>query len=271
MTFAKGRSLYVAFGGRQVAVHSDLPEILSHVSRSFRAMLVDRPTEVVGHLEILKDGEAYYLKGSAHTSAREGSWVSIIASLNYEVAAHLIRARSDLLWLHAGASAPRDRAVLFPGQSGRGKSTVVSNLGARGWTYLSDDIIPLDLITGRVSSFPRTPTPRINKARGTSPGCPPELDKVEVHVESKQICRSDISVVAIVFPNYDRDSQGALIPCAPALAALKLLDNSLNFADHRHAAIASVCNLVRRVPSFNLQYSDGSHAADLVTRASASW
>lgn len=53
-----------------------------------------------------------------------------------------------LLPLHAGAVASGGSCVAFAGRSGTGKSTLTSGLLQRGFTFVTDDICPIDVAAG---------------------------------------------------------------------------------------------------------------------------
>lgn len=57
--------------------------------------------------------------------------------------------------LHAAAVARDDRVVLLAGESGAGKTTLTLALLDAGWTYLSDDLAPVEIATGLVHPFPK--------------------------------------------------------------------------------------------------------------------
>ncbi len=65
-----------------------------------------------------------------------------------------VAARTRRVVLHAGAVVHRGRAVLLPGRSFCGKSTLVHALAAAGATYYSDDVAPIDG-RGRVCAVPK--------------------------------------------------------------------------------------------------------------------
>ncbi len=65
----------------------------------------------------------------------------------------------QLVFVHAGAVAWGDRAILLPGRSQSGKTRLVAALVAAGAAYLSDEFAPLDG-DGRVHPFPKPLTIR---------------------------------------------------------------------------------------------------------------
>jgi hypothetical protein len=260
------QTLHIAFDVHQVTVHSNAPEVLAGLKRSFQEMLATDSNGTVGQLEVWRKNGAYQLRGNKETWLKDGSLADVLRCLRYEVALHLIQARPDLLWLHAGAVAYQGSAVIISGLSGRGKSTLVTSLCTHGWTYLSDDIIPLDPTSDKILPFPQTPMIREDVGR-TVPRCLlRELRKTEVILKPEMVCRETVPVGALIFPNYDPRSPIGLLSCSPATATLGLLENSLNFVNHRESAVHYLCKLMKRIPAFRLPFNNGDFAAELVTR-----
>ena len=164
------QTLHVGFGGSKVAVYSDAPEVLAGLKRIFREMLESEPTRTVGRLEVQRRDGNYNVSGITEACIEYGSLADTVERLRYEVVLRLIQARSDLIWLHAGAAAYRRSSVIILGPWGRGKSTLVTSLYANGWTYLSDDVVPLDPNSGRAFPFPLTPMVREDPGRGVAFG-----------------------------------------------------------------------------------------------------
>jgi hypothetical protein len=265
------QTLQVGFGGSKVAVYSDAPEVLAGLKRIFREMLESEPTRTVERLEVQwRDGK-FNVSGITEACIEYGSLANTVERLRYEVVLRLIQARSDLMWLHAGAAAYRCSAVMILGSWGRGKSTLVTSLYANGWTYLSDDVVPLDPNSDRAFPFPLTPMVREDPGQELPLERLSELRKTEVFLLPERVCRDPIPISAVVFPVYRRGCHTELLPCSPATAALELLQNCLNFPSHREAAVRYVCDLVRKVPAFRLSYSDGRLAAELIAQAHESW
>jgi len=62
----------------------------------------------------------------------------------------------DFLMIHAGVVVRGDRALILVGPSGMGKTTLVLDLLQHGFAFLSDDVCPMHISTGRVHPFPRS-------------------------------------------------------------------------------------------------------------------
>ncbi|HVS12983.1 MAG TPA: hypothetical protein VMV46_03595 [Thermoanaerobaculia bacterium] len=77
----------------------------------------------------------------------------------------LLLASRGILSLHASAVARDGRAVLFVGESGAGKSTLAADLGARGWTWVADDVVPLARTANGLRARPWFPQLRLPPER----------------------------------------------------------------------------------------------------------
>jgi hypothetical protein len=78
-----------------------------------------------------------------------------IQQLSSHLAIHVAEFAPDYVFLHAGVVAWQDRALLLPGFSHAGKSTLVAELVRAGASYYSDEFALLDS-EGRVHPFTRT-------------------------------------------------------------------------------------------------------------------
>ena len=264
-------TLYIGFDGHHVAVRSNAAEVLAWVERGFQQMLASESTGTIGRLEVHQEGGKYYLQWNDSTDPKEGELGLILVSLKNEVIRRLIRARSDLLWLHAAAAAYRGKAVVIPAISGQGKSTLVTNLCRKGWEFLSDDLIALDSASGEVLAFPLTPAVR-NGHIGEGPVYHlSELRKTVIPLGPGSVRRESTPIGALVFPAFGPGVPSALVRTSPANAVLVLLKNCVNFQDHREEAVRHLTALVTRVPVCRLTYSDGESAAELVARTNENW
>lgn len=252
-----------------MAVTSEAPEVLAGLERLFAEMLVPTARSMAGELEVDRAAGQYRVRGNATVDLEDGSLADVLRCLRFSVIQILIQARPDLLWLHAGATALGGRAVLLPGPRGHGKSTLVAGLNARGWAYLSDDIVPLDLESGAIIPFPQSPA--IREYPGEQ--MPDEWLRLpsKVDVALAAVCREPVNASAVVFPAYRPGTAAELVHCPPATAAVELLQHCWNFSDHGEGAVRYLCGLVQRLPTFRLSFSDGGAAAEQVARRLAGW
>ena len=143
--------------GRTVRISGNAPEILD------RFNLLYGPLEVVAPAGPIDDEIGFRLadspKGRALTVAGRGAafasadaaflqWPAVVFNrvILGSVRTHLI--------LHAGAVSREGRGLVISGNSGMGKSTLVSHLVARGFGFLSDEIAPVERGTGIIEPHP---------------------------------------------------------------------------------------------------------------------
>ncbi|HEX9246429.1 MAG TPA: hypothetical protein VGA35_09720 [bacterium] len=258
------RTVYIEFEGHQVAVGSDTHEVLAGLESMYSAMIVPAAGRAVRTLVVSGNGGSYRITGDTAFQVADGSLSDVLRCLRFSVIQGLMQARPDLLWFHAGAAAADGRAILLLGPRGRGKSTLIVSLCARGWSYLSDDVVPLNPASSRAVPFPLTP------ARREFPGQEMPADwlrsptKVDVPLPSRSLGRHPVPVGALVFPKYRIGAPARLSPCPPAEAAAELLQHCWNFAEHGKAALRRLCDLAARVPAYHLSFSNGDLATDLL-------
>ncbi len=136
----------------------------------------------------------------------------------FESFLHLyVAARSrQKLFVHAGAVGWNGRAILLPGPSHSGKSSLVAELVRRGATYYSDDMVPLDR-HGRVHAYPKPLMLRSESGRQRLR--PEDLGGVAG--------RDPLPVGAIVLANYRPGARWRPRKLTPGDAMLSVLSNTV--------------------------------------------
>ncbi|MDH3601858.1 MAG: hypothetical protein OEU26_19785 [Candidatus Tectomicrobia bacterium] len=260
-------TIYVAFGGYDVAVCTTAPEVFDAFTRRFRAMLSPSPTDhTVGRLEVHRQSEAYDIIDLREAQVEDGSLDDIVRCLVYEVECHLMRARRDLLWLHAAAAAWQGRAVVIAGVGGQGKSALVTGLCDQGWTYLAEDLLPLNRQTGQVLPFAQTPSVREQRGQELPSERLRELRKTVVDLDLSRVAQHPLPIAALILPTFTQQTPPGLTPCSPATAAVEILQHCLNFKDHGEGAVRAVCELMLHVPTFRLAYRQRDDAVTWITQ-----
>jgi hypothetical protein len=254
--------LYVAFEQHQVEVITAIPDVHATLTRWFAAMLSAQPICIVKQVQITAIADGYRMQAGETVDETIRGELWLLQAVKYEIVMGLMAARSDLLWFHAGAVADDAGAILFAGPGGSGKSTLVAHLYQQGWQYLSDDVMPLDLATGKILPFPQTPRVRQNTGELVPSDRLGEVPKFEVRLERDRVCREAVGVRAIVFAQYDPAISTQLSPCSPGTTALELLRNCINFLDHKQIALEQVGKLVKQSSGVQLEFSDAKVAVD---------
>jgi hypothetical protein len=157
---------------------------------------------------------------------------------------HLTQAVAEMaparLFVHAGVVGWKGRAILIPGPSHAGKSTLVAALLAAGATYYSDEYAVLDR-QGRVHSFPRAL--QLRDARDVATRVDPEqLGGRRAH--------APLPVGLVAVARYDEGARWRPARLTPGRAVLELLANTIVARSHPAAALATLRRVVSRAQSF---------------------
>ncbi|MFN2601771.1 MAG: hypothetical protein ABR582_03320 [Gemmatimonadaceae bacterium] len=255
--------LFIEFDGHQLTVTTDDPSVVEYVTRNYFRMLVDEVTHSIGDLKILRNAEGVSVDGIVHIE-HNAPTESVFPYLRREVLLFFVKSRPDLLWLHSGAVRNDRGAILISGMSGRGKSTIVTQLCARGWKLLSDEAAPIRRGTNQVLPFPQMPRRRVYPGRELREHEVGSLQFEEIEIAAGDVSREDAEIRAIVFPSFEMHSPGILTRLTPGDGAVETIRNIVNFADLKAIAVAEAAAIARRIPCYSLRYSEGSAAASLL-------
>src|SRR5579859_1211989 len=127
------------------------------------------------------------------------------------------RAR-DRLFVHAGVVGWQDQAIVLPGRSLAGKTTLVKALVEAGATYYSDEYAVLDQ-EGRVHPYPR---PLAIRGAAGQPG-----QQTPVAALGGQAGTTPLPIGLIVVTHYASGARWRPRALSPAQALLALMDNTV--------------------------------------------
>jgi hypothetical protein len=257
----KIEKLFIEFDGRQIEVHTDIPAARDLFEGTFRAMLVPRLTAPVGRIKFLKTSHGYAIHGSEKWNSRRRPLTAFIDYLRHDVVRQFIKARPDLLWIHAAAVERDGAALLIVGPSGQGKSTLSTHLCEAGWRLLSDDVAPIRMDTDEVLPFPQSAFRRRHPGREFLPNETGFLSKEEVPLPDAALRLNPAPIKALVFPVFRYDAPPQLTLLSEGEGALELLRSCSSFAEHRETAVTRIARLARSIPMYRLSYGAGVGAA----------
>ena len=262
--------IHVGFGSHHVVVRSASPQVAADLRTLLGPMVVSGPVGTpAGKLEAVPDAGGFRIIGApdaAEPLTVEPDWAP--RELYHATLKLLMLARQDLVWIHAGVAAHEDRAHLFAGPSGQGKSTLVGALLDRGWTYFSDEIAAIDCGSGAVHPFPLAPHRRVHDGefvRLEAVEAVRGLRKVAVAFPPHAVGQRPLPLERLCILRYAPETNTIHeAPCTPAQAVLELLGNSLNITANREREIAFLAQLVSVVPVVQISYPSAEAAAATV-------
>lgn len=257
---------FLGFDGTVMAVESNSTALLETVRHRFEHLLCDR-TEAVGTCHAMEQGGTFDVFRDPEKVYHARSIDSATDLVEHEIFTAWIEARPDLVWLHAGAVAYRGRALLVVAPAGQGKSTFTTRWVGRGWSYLSDEAVAIDPVGARALALPLCPKVRAELRIDATPVRLDEVERREVKIPRELVCRAQVPVGAVLFPQFTLHGSESLELCSPTEAALLLLENCQTFAHGGETAMRVVVDVAQRLPAFRLSYRSSTAALELAQPA----
>jgi hypothetical protein len=207
--------------------------------------------------EIAHEGHDYAVKCIADTRFRATGVDDLLFRLEKDIVVRLQQQRADLLFLHAAAVEWRGRAALLAADSGSGKSTTTWALLHHGFGYLSDELAPVDLGSGRAFPYPHalclkrpTPPPYV------LPSATLHLGRT-LHVPTAALPAATVTepmpIGAVFLLRHDSNlAQPELRSVSAAEAGARLYITALNALAHADRGLDAVLGLAAHVPCYTL-------------------
>jgi hypothetical protein len=252
-----GSAVAVEYAGQAVARLVEF--IFRHAPRAGE----DAPHVTYRALET-GDGLALYREGDPLYAGRSGGALAelLMGGVCHDLADG---SRGGLLF-HAAALAWQGEGVLLPGAIGAGKSTLVAWLAARGFTYLTDEMVYVPQGADAFHAFTRP----LNLKVGSLPVLASVLDlesrpdAVLEHPAGVLIAPALFGAPAsrpvyplrrILFPRYRPQGEFELRPLSGAQAGKGLMECLVNARNLPGRGFREVARLARVVPAWQMEYS----------------
>ena len=144
-----------------VSLQSCSEECVRVFDRIYGCYRTEDPCDAALHMKIVRRkakpwSAAEYVvqcNGETYVAGRDerGVMPQLEAALNHQT----MLTQNTFFQLHAGVMSHQNRAVVFTGKSGTGKSTLAAALMARGWSYLCDEFALIEPKSLLVYPFPK--------------------------------------------------------------------------------------------------------------------
>jgi hypothetical protein len=267
----------VSFGGSSVAIECDA------APDSLPARIVDllfsgmperdhaRP-RVTFHIGLDAESRCLTLRRDELLLYQSESVARLAILLINRVTEQLVTECTQGLLIHAAALA-RGRAVILPGRTGAGKTTLAAWLTKAGFDYLSDELVYIPDGELTVQPFPR---PLAVKTAGLpvvrrlldferhadQMVAAPEATFIPPRLLGVGNPSSDVRAAAVVSFQYQENARFAMEPLSPAATGLVLMGclvNARNLPGHGFRAVA---RLAREVPGWKMIYGNAADVSD---------
>jgi hypothetical protein len=247
-------SVAVEAFGVTVAVTAD-PEHFAAVSDFLPpgARTVTSPPER-GRFALVKDTDDGLLRVVCDEQPIAGPFDLRLALgiLDAELRMYIALHAPDHVFVHAGVVGVEDRAIVLPGRSFAGKTTLVAALVKVGAEYWSDEYAVLDA-NGLVHPYPKPLSVRINDTR--------ETDERPVESLGGRAGDRPLPVAVIAFTNYRPGAAWALSARTAGEGAVKLLEHSIAARSRPEQVLAAARRAATNATVLEGERGDASQAA----------
>jgi hypothetical protein len=264
-----------------IRIESNSPQFLQHVGNIFHYFKVSRPNPDVN------DGASFCVSIDQTSTITFGNDIIyrsphyryILEYLEYKIYTLLINRLSDYYLIHAGVVAHDDKAIVLPGSSGGGKTTLIAGLLKNGFRYLTDEIGIIDPHTLRVYPFPKPLNMKIGSL-SLFDNFEPEMElinKKDVNIEGKihhvlvksssiHAMDKPVPVRDIIFVRYDPGGKSRLTSISRANAIFDLAKCSFNHYRFKEKGIEMLESLVRGSQCYQLRFAQIGEAVGLLKK-----
>lgn len=150
----EGKGIAIALGAANLVLHVAGTEIEAAVEGLFAPLSHARRASDAIPLCVVETEDGYALWADEAPIARRETADEMLGRLISEVTTRAYPAAQWGAVIHAAAIGTRKGALLIPGSSGQGKTTLTAGLVHAGFSYFGDDTISIDARTGLIVPMP---------------------------------------------------------------------------------------------------------------------
>lgn len=187
----------------------------------------------------VREGETYSLR-SAGILVRRGSLPQVLQAFESDAQLFIAEHSPCGIFVHAGVVGWKNRALLFPGRSLSGKSTLVAELLRAGATYYSDEFAVVEN-DGRVLPYPRLLS--LRQEDGST-------RKVEATTFGAETGEQALPVGAIFVCRFEAGAVWNPRGISPGEALLALLDNTVAARSRAPEVMQTLKKVVASSPAY---------------------
>jgi hypothetical protein len=205
-------------------------------------------------LRLDKTGQEFHLSSAGEIVARSDVAITLIPHLIHVLDEAIVPRLASLRAIHAGTVAWNGRALLLPGSSHSGKSSLVAELLRRGAAYFSDEYALLD-VDGQVHPYPRPLLLRNGRP-----------DQLPVLAGDLNATVGDASAQLgwILLLRYQPDGSWRIAPIPQSMALMALLQNTPHTLADSPEMVQTFERAVAGAECFAGERAEANEAADRI-------
>jgi len=193
-----------------------------------------------------------------------------LSGLVWVINRQVIEETRDRLLLHATAAARDGRAVVLVGQPNVGKTTLLTGLLARGFDYVTDEVVAVTA-DGQIEGFPKPLTIDRGSWEVLDYLRPQVTRSMRRYLQQQwQLPLQTLARIAasscaewLVFPRFWGTADTRLVALSPGAAVRELVPCMFAPPDEPLglSRLRTLTSLAERTPAWRLEYSELDHAA----------
>lgn len=262
-------SLFIRVLGCEIELKCQDPRVLELFRQNYAHMECDnsRVPDLEYSIHIDTAPSKFHIMRKDGGSVVAVDDAQLLYAVEKDLTVELQKQRSDLYFLHAAALAFSHNAFLLVAPSGGGKSTTTWGLLHHGFSYLSDELSPVDLTTMEVHGYPhaicfKKEPPAAYPLPGNTIRTPRTL---HVPVRQLPVCHEPLPLRCIFFLNVSPEAKSpALRAVSRGETAARLIAQALNPLAHAEAGLVGAATMAESVPAFYLGSADLRLTCDLI-------
>ena len=259
-----GRGFTLSVLGVRLAVVGELAVVVDALDRFVlpwvpRAPIDGEPADRLVEVRRAGDGDGLEIVVDGEVTGRASGPLAAVPVVQRALDDALVQRQKDFAVVHSGVVAHGGGAVLLPGPTGSGKSTLVAELVRRGALYLSDEYALVDG-AGDVHPYPR---PLL--LRGQTG------DRAVLATElGGAVARQPMPAALVVAVAHAADAPSHVEPMNQGEGLVLLLRNTPQALADRPWILAPLARAVGRAACYVGHRGEAGEAADAILRLAAS-
>lgn len=221
--------------------------------------------------ELEPSADGFTIAVAGRPAARAPDLITAVRAFNHELLHAVMLRHPHLLFVHAGVVAKAGRAIVLPGLSRAGKSTLVLALLRAGAQLLSDELLAYDPATARLLPFARAVKVR-DECVGYFPSVAGEFVGagegrfLPLPALGPQGVATSARAGVLAAPQWAATGDGTPRVITAGEGLLHLARSTLNFGSQRERSIDHLAALAGASACFDLVWREPHAAADALLR-----